>query len=720
MSSQTLTERMRRRGRRTRAEILKDAPPIEAWPEPDMAQMAASELQKYRKRRLAVDLYVRERRCADITEKTGLPFATVHRIVERCLEVNPLTKEIWGFHACVPNARAKGTRHLRRTEFNEKQIEQGRGLKGALGAFFTRHPYVEEALVHLIRHGNVPGEPVVSRVTVRVVIDAFHGLCRRNGVGLDEWPFNVKSHGTNAIRDWYQTITARYAKTTVGLRFGDEAAALATLDYATINKDRPVVQLPEYARVEIDEHRLDGRFLIGVPTPSGSLQYVVFRRIWILAAVLTGSDAVLAATVCYGEGYSTEDVLTLLRRAVSPPPRRTLTLKDPEFRYREGAAFPAELPEFKGNRWMELAWDGHSTHIAVSRAAEQFHSVLGGSVVMESVGQPARRRWIEGFFGRIASDARTMANTTGSHPRSRERRDPDKAALEMKFYAVSMEEILDVVCRNHNATASTACGGLSPLEYLRERNLRGEAFICPIDEVGQNKLYRLLPRFPAKLTHRRGPKNGGPLRVHLMGVSYSSKELAYNERLHMTSNPNVDVYVEEDARYAFVVPQAFPELVFRVRALGGQWAALAHPIAWRRLAVAAVKHCVEKDHAMNPNAFVAGLRAVASAAADEDPKAPAILAKTQAYIAQVQADAVPTVMSKEEVQTLREEIAELAEEGDFSDDDSIDEGAGEGRFTDGLRRADSGPNASALRPLAVKPVPRGPGSDPFGLRGGTS
>jgi hypothetical protein len=608
----------------------------------------------FMKKRLAVELYVAKSKADEIEKRTGYDLSQARRLTERCLLKNPHTHSMHGFWACVPGRRAPEPGHNRYAPVNAELAAKGLGLKGALKVLFRKHPGIENALTHYLQHRCLPGEPPVPIIDFKGVVSTFHALCRAAGVRADQWPFNTQRLGENAICVWWKRTRANYPLQTIGNQFGDAASALAALDMSMVRNTLARVVYKAYERIELDEHLIHGMFNVGIPNRKGGMTWVATSRFWVLALRDKRTGAVLASSVSYREKYDTNDVLKLIRRALMPPPRPSLELSHPEFRYAVDAAFPAELPEFTRNTWMELAWDNDQCHLSLADKG-RVEDVVGCRVKFETLGIPVERESIEGLFAGFANDAERLPSGTGSHPRDPARRDPEAAAKSSGLYAHHIEEIWDVYCRNKNSQPSTKCGGLSPLQLLKELHVAGGAFVSPLGELGPNNLFKLLPRYPAKLTRRRGAF--GPLRVALYGASYSSPELAFDKRLSYTANLSAAIYVEDDARTAFVVPEAYPESVFPVVVVDKDLKGFAHSLEWRRLAEAATVNAVTRGKGTGPAVMLGVVGSLGAAAQDKRPGAAYQLAGITAFMATSGTGSVEYVMSDAERTSLLETVS---------------------------------------------------------------
>lgn len=646
------------RTRTPRAAALANLPPLTTWPTPPVQSMDAGATELYYKNKLAVELYVQHSNEAEIKQRTGFAISKARKLTERCLRRHPHTEAMVGLWACVPGRRMPGETHQRKSGFNPELAKSGKGMKGALADLFRRYPLIQAEMLQFIKTRHLTGEAPVPLITSKAIVSVFHRLCRRMELREDQWPFNTARMGENAILDWWKRTKADYPVETTSNQFGTEAAQLARLDNAMIATTKPPFVLNAYARMELDEHLVHAMCSIGIPNRKGTMTWVCSRRVWCLALVDVRSGAILSCVVCYGDKYDSNDVLALVRKAIFPPARRTLTLADADFCYTPDAAFPGELTEFHRNTFQVLAWDNAAEHKSLALRG-LIRQTVGADVVFERVGEPTARNGIEGLFAKVAAEFEVLPSGTGTNPQSPARRDPEESAQKWKLYAHELEEVLDVFCRNFNSKPSTKCGGLSPLAFLKELNLKGEVFSSPLGELGPNNAYKLLPSYPGYLTRRRG--KFGPLRVCLFGASYSSVKLANNALLAYATDTSVTVYVEDDARMAHVVPNAHPELCFQVMVIDKDLRGFPHSLQWRRLAEAAISNTVGKGEALTPNLMMGVLGAIGEAAQENLPGAVAQLGGISGFMATSGSNGTTFVMALEQREKLLAETEHLVE-----------------------------------------------------------
>jgi hypothetical protein len=317
---------------------------------------------------------------------------------------------------------------------------------------------------------------------------------------------------------------------------------------------------------------------------NGKFREVRTTRLWGLSVVDCSVFLRMGSCVSRFPRYRTEDVKRLLYRAMFPPSRLSLTLEHKEYCYYEGAAYGLEPSAFQGSVCKNLCLDSDSTHLAED-TLECIKDVLRCAVVNGLVGVPEKHPFVERLFGAWSTAMKMLPSATGRDIDDPARQhDAEAAAVRYRILWGLAEEILDVLCRNWNVTPMLALGGVSPLHAADDLWRKGRVFRSGFGLFERPSLFRFLPKNPGSkppvLGHLRNGNPLSPLVVRHGDAVYTSFALNASRDLYHAAERGVDIYVQEDARFAFVVPHAFPERVYRV-AMAGRYAATAHTMEMR-------------------------------------------------------------------------------------------------------------------------------------------
>lgn len=686
--------------RRSRAEILDGLEDVRQWPTPNRElDVPSKHLTTFDRRATAVRWWVAGKSSTAIFNETELPHYDVHRLVLRCTQRT--AGRLVGFWGCIPGRHVvKPKPYARTAEATAEQVETGCGLSGQLQRCFVKYPEIERGLKdHCNRRSD--GAARVSLVTPATVTACFYALCKESGIAEDEWPFNAKRRGYDSVLRWFHAKRYENPVQTADNRFGEAAGQMARNDYSSTAAEDTYKRLLCYERVELDEHHFDQRWRIELPLGPTTQRVLTTSRIWVLTLIECRSGAILSNTLSYRKRYIKEDVNRLIVRALEPPPRRTLFLANQHFGYEADAAFPAELKGLERNTWSTLAFDGDRTHFSAQMLAAAEY-IVGCALASEAIGNPTARPSIEGFFAKLTALARAMPAPTGNRTDSSVRRDPDKQALEYHVLAPLAEALFDVFCRNYNCMRSARCEGLTRLAFLQYSATKGQTFLSQLGELRESNLWMLLPMFSAEATRRR--HTFGPLGIWKFGARYVGPALDADAEFARQEDRRVRLFVQEDARYAFAVPEALPDRCYPVK-IAGELRGLPHTMEWRRHATNAWKTARSEDRADRKQQMFGFLRSLAEASATSDPAA-ALLAGTMAFLQQHSGDSVEFVSLSPQARDALDEYTDKI--GDQDD--------GEMEDSEPAYESDAGRASAEPPPIIVPPPPRiwtPPTFDPF-------
>lgn len=614
------------RVRRTRDDILRDVGDVELLPFPTIDTIETRWRVTYAARSAAVRLWCSGASEKEIRMATGLTAHAARSLVERAIQRDPLSGRLLGMHVCVPGYKnPQRKKPFRQKSFDAGYAAQGHGRSGVLAHCFAMYPDIERGMLQFARTRRISSAPPIAIIKRGTCSSAFLSLCRNHGLDeRNEWPFDAARRGENAIWAWYCSRKWEHHAQAVSNELGDEAGKLARTDLRAAARGIARGEGLALDRVELDEHRLHAMFDLLMPVAGRRFLSCGTRRPWALALVDRGSWTCMASALSTRTRYDTNDVKRLLVRALLPPTRYTLTIQNTNFRYRDEAAYPAEII---GSRlWRELALDADSSHLSRD-SLEIAEQILKCNVANERIGDPTARAFIEGYFAHLASFMEELPSSTGDNPHAAAWREPHDAAIRYHIALPLAEQLLDVYTRNWNAKPKAACGGVSPLVLLQDKLATQRAFDKPLDFATKSNLWKLLPRFKATITRQRGLS--GPFRINFSG-KYGSREMADHPELRYLRDNRVHLYIQEDARFAHAVPFERTDLVFPV-ALIGEFCQIPHDIQFRKLCLAAAKNGACAGKADSPQLMMGVLQALGEAAQTNDAVA-VLLAGTMSFM----------------------------------------------------------------------------------------
>jgi transposase InsO family protein len=514
---------------------------LDKWPYPDEGAFAEDHRVLYLNRKNAVKLYVSGSSAETILDNCGFTLSHVYRLItERCLCPHP-DGLIYGWRALVPNAHIRPYRRQRLVKPNES----GHGASGALQAVLDLHPELRKAFEKRILASCPQNKLGAVKRPRQAHWKWFLDELRKLGYEQqNKWPFNTKNNGYVSICNYMNDVLDANPKQAARVLGGEDAGKKLI---ASDGVDRPVTKV--FQRVEMDAHKIDGRFCVMMPTLIGGHIPKIIHRIWVVVIIDVFSRAVLGYYLSLGVEVSKDDVMRTLKMALTRWQRRNLTFSDKA--YHEGGGLPSGVSD----NYVGVCWDETSVDGALAETCKHVESVLrdtvGSVLINPKLGFSSRRSkddrpFIEAFFRTLGTYGfQKLSNTTGSKPEEKQGRNPDEIALTSQFQLEYAEELLDVLIANYNAMPHTGLGYRSPLEYLR--------FVCA--SPGTVLRYADPNAVQGLLSYRKKCRVNGDLKqgrkpyVHFEGARYTNEAL--QQRFDL-----VDDYVwvvnhlEDDARVA--------------------------------------------------------------------------------------------------------------------------------------------------------------------------
>lgn len=223
-----------------------------------------------------------------------------------------------------------------------------------------------------------------------------------------------------------------------------------------------VPNIRPYERIELDGHKIDLRMNVTIQQVDGSILTKELERIWVIACIEKASRAILGYHLAYTREYSAADVLLAIKNSVHPWSPKELSLP---FGYSLGAGFPSGLIEkLQWAVFDEISLDNAKAHlskIVVENLTENLNCAFNDG----PVATPEVRGVIERFFGVLEEKGmHRLPGTTGSNPRDKRR---DKNA-EVVVSIEELEDLLEILIANYNATPHSSINKVSPLQYLND------------------------------------------------------------------------------------------------------------------------------------------------------------------------------------------------------------------------------------------------------------
>lgn len=511
----------------------------ENWPSLDEGSLPDVNRQLYLRRKMAIRMYLEGASENAILNTTGMRRSHIYRLIrERCLSVHP-DGLIWGWRALIPHLRIKSYRRKKPVRVN---VITGAGAAGALQTVLDLHPDLRRNFEKRILKSPAKAQLGLVKQPRKAHWVWFSDQLRSLGYEIrNEWPFNTQTIGYNAICRYIDYVLNSNPNKAVSAIGGPD---LKRKFLAGDGVDRPITDI--FDRVEMDAHKLDGRFCVMFPQPSGGYSPKIIHRIWVIVLIEIISRAVLGYHLSFGYEISKNDVLRAIKKSLSSWRKRNITFGNV---YKEGAGFPSSSSTF----FLRACWKETSVDGALAEKAkcvvDVLKDVVGSKLLTPQEGYSSRRSlddrpFIEAFFKNISSGGfQRFSNTTGGKPAEKQGRNPDEVAVTSQFQVEFVEELLDVLIANYNVSPHSSLGGRSPLEYLSFLEARGQTKLTYADP---NSVQSILSYRKKCLVHG-GIKEGRKPFVNFENAQYRGEVLSQRQDL-VGKYIWVINHLEDDAR----------------------------------------------------------------------------------------------------------------------------------------------------------------------------
>ncbi|MBO4120657.1 hypothetical protein J5T34_07890 [Cupriavidus gilardii] len=511
------------------------------WPTPDEGALDDPRRALYFSRKHAVQLYLSGADAHTIKRLTSFSDKQVYRLIsERCLQAHP-DGQPYGWRGLVPWLRVRPYR--RRTKIRVDRF--GGGAAGALQATLDAHPELRLSFESRIRSS--PSSKRLSeakRSPRRHWLWFLDQLRERGYEARGDWPFNTSTRAYFTICRFVEQVLSSDPKSLAASIGG---ADLVRKLKAGDGSGRPALRFMQ--RVEMDAHKLDGRFCVSLPLAGGGFTEKIVHRLWVIVILEVVSRAVVGYYFSTGREVSKDDVLRAIKTGLSRPKLRPVTFSDTP--YLPGAGLLGSL----GEDFVGLCWDETSVDGALAETCQHVRAALQqavGSTLLEPRNSFAARRskddrpFIESFFRNLAGRGfQRLTNTTGAKPQDRQGREPDGVALASRFQYEYAEELLGVLIANYNATPHRGIGNRTPLQYAAFLHRHGGETWRRVDAAAMQGLFSVRRRCVV----RGGAAVGRAPYVNFHYGRYSN-EVLHNRQDLVGTEIWVICHEEDDCRVA--------------------------------------------------------------------------------------------------------------------------------------------------------------------------
>ncbi|MEK4439269.1 hypothetical protein [Paenibacillus sp. FSL K6-2862] len=544
---------------------------LEYWPTVDESSLDESERFIYINRKKAVTMYFQRVSLEEIKQETGIVRQNVRRFTKRCMQYDQ-TGIVWGFRALIPQ---KNVKEYQLDLFTKKQNNVRR--TGEFNRFLDRYPDIRELVEDLFRGRK--GRSIEPVMKVKYIHKRFVDECRKKGITQAEYPFNTEWMGYKAVQRYVKRISYEYFSRSAE-RSGDDALQKAR--HVGEGQQNQLSNLFPFQKVQFDAHRIDGYFVVEIPTPDGDIVTKVLERFWVLTIIDVATRNILGYHISLNHEYSASDFMQCVRNAVMPQKKIELTI--PGLSYHPVGGFPSEkFPEIEWAVWDVICLDNAKAHYA-RMVKNRLENLVGCFMNFGPVALPMRRGIIERFFQTLEENGfHRLPNTTGSGPKDPRRKNPEEQATQLNITYDHLKQIIDVLISNYNGTPHGGIYHQTPLELLEKRMKTSGLTPRILEEDKRSEL--LFMQTLQKRTVRGSLKSGKKPYIEYEGVPYRSDRLANSAYLintELTLHVNVD-----DLRTLKAFLPDGSELGYLTAS--GRWSLTPHSLQTRKAINALVK-----------------------------------------------------------------------------------------------------------------------------------
>lgn len=430
------------------------------------------------RRKKSMEMRISGKKAKEIFSVTGINPSEQTRLYKRFIQVEPDGMFV-GEVALLPYRHITG--YSRNNLSFEKRTQQKGGLSGILDLTLKIHPDVHDVFCKIVlRQGSKMYDGL--KHDYKFLYAQFLNLLREYGVSESEWPFNIKSGGRVTISKYIHDIMEGNfiaASLTLGHK-GKTHARLGSGKTALIQRALP------FDVVQIDAYKMDGFFVLNIEPEESVFVTRTIDRFWLLVAVESKCDALLATKFVFGSEVTSQDVVDVISDAFMGDwePMKDLTV--PGLAYIKNSGMPGYIiPEAKEIVWGALYLDNAMSHHA-NIVINETRNHIGFAINHGQLGHPERREAVERFFKKLSmSILHRLPSSTGSNPLNGRSDAPEENAEKYNIYINEAEQLLDVWAASYNATPNGGANyGLSPLE-LMQQFMNSENYIFPRVKSGE-------------------------------------------------------------------------------------------------------------------------------------------------------------------------------------------------------------------------------------------
>lgn len=485
--------------------------------------------QSFLNRKKAVDMYIDGIELSVINNQTGIGKQNVVRLIEKCMKINPITNEPFGYTGLIQH---------KQTSSNTTSASRRSNVASARGAFKALL-YTHPSLIRFIEDNyfeknNVSLEKRISKSNLH---KKFLEECRKLNIQDYEYPFNTVDKAQRTFYSYLDKISAE--KTNDAIKRESQNAQQKYYSTGIGERNRAYPLIP-FSTVQIDGHKLDVIYTVEVKNKNGEIIMKPAMRMWLIAVIDVATRTILGYSLTPSENYNQTDVLKALKNAIMPKQPIDFTIGG--FCYPSNYGFHSLA--IKETEWAmidTIMLDNAKSHLAnnvIQKISESLHCSLNYG----SVATPETRGIIERVFGTLEEHGfHRLPVTTGSNTQDIRRDKAEQNAVKYKITYNDIEQLVEYFIALYNNAPHSSLDNETPLECMQRRIKAG---LCPhIATIEEKEKINALTYTMEQIKIRGSEKHGKRPYITYKGVKYRNDILAQSmgligQTLYIQVNPD--------------------------------------------------------------------------------------------------------------------------------------------------------------------------------------
>lgn len=444
--------------------------------------------EDFKKRKLAIDLFIDGVSLNEIEKVTGIKRNTLYRNLEKCLECNAEGKYL-GYQTVVPYSLIVG----------DRKNNTSRSVRSEFSKLIGKYPELKEFIM-----GNYYGlkkYTLEKNMNFKGVHKKFLIKCKEMGVHEYEYPFNTKSLGYVSLINFIKVEAAKDIVKALDRESKDTKQKLTSTGHGKKYSMDPVAP---YQRVQVDGHIIDLGYNVQVDMGDGTICKIMATRAWLFVVIDVATRCILGFSASQEFNYNQYDVIKAIRNSIEPRVKMDFTIEG--FEYPENGGYPSlAFPEAEYAVFNEIMLDNAKSHLA-KNVVNKVIDTLGCAMNFGSVATPETRGIVERFFGSLETRGfHKLPSTTGSNTNDPKRDNPEEKCVKYDITYDEILELLEILIAEYNNESHPALYGETPMQAM-ERKLKKTCLLPSVIEEAKRNEVKKLTCFTKKVKVRGGIK----------------------------------------------------------------------------------------------------------------------------------------------------------------------------------------------------------------------